>query len=172
MSNEKPPVTIDVADLKPFDLGSDQGKAIWHMGSLMVFKATSEETGGQYWLAEQTATSGYASPVHVHTREDELFYVLEGELSIEIDGVMHNLEAGSTLFGPRNLPHSYKVESPTAKWLVLGTPGGYDGWFFDTGKPAERLEIPAFNPDDIPDFGAIIAAVEAYGGKVLGPPRA
>jgi quercetin dioxygenase-like cupin family protein len=161
-----------MSDTKPFLATAEQGRAIWHMGALMVFKATSEETGNQFWLAEQTSNLGYASPVHLHTREDETFYVLDGELSIEIEGTLHRPSAGSTVFAPRGLAHSYKVESPTARWLVLGTPGGFDNWFFDTGKPAPRLEVPQFDPRDFPDFGEVIASVEAYGGKVLGPPRA
>lgn len=148
-----------------------QGRAIWHMGALMVFKATSAQTGNQFWLAEQTSNAGYASPVHLHTREDEAFYVLDGTVSVEVGDTMHMLSAGAYAFAPRNIPHSYKVESPQARWLVLGTPGGFDGWFFDTGKPADRLEVPEFNPADFPDFGDVIASVEAYGGKVLGPPR-
>jgi hypothetical protein len=84
---------------------------------------------------------------------------------------MHHLEPGSFVFAPRDIAHSYKVESAQARWLVLGTPGGFDGWFFDTGKPADRLAVPEFNPADFPDFGDVIASVEAYGGKVLGPPR-
>jgi quercetin dioxygenase-like cupin family protein len=161
-----------MSDTKPYLATPEQGPAIWHMGALMQFRATSEQTGNQFWLAEQTSHLGYASPIHVHTREDETFYVLDGELSIEIDGIMYRPTAGSTVFAPRNLPHSYKVESPVARWLVMGTPGGFDGWFFDTGKPADRLEVPEFDPADFPDFGDVIASVEAYGGKVLGPPRA
>lgn len=160
-----------MSDPKPSLHGRQEGAALWHMGALMVFKATSEETGNAFWLAEQTSNLGYASPVHLHTREDETFYVLDGELSIEVDGVPHELSTGTSLFAPRGLAHSYKVESPTARWLVLGTPGGFDGWFFDTGKPAERFEVPQFDPADFPDFGDVIASVEKYGGKVLGPPR-
>ncbi|MEV6848440.1 cupin domain-containing protein [Actinoplanes sp. NPDC051411] len=161
-----------MSDAKPYLTGPEEGRAIWHMGALLQFRATSEETGNAFWLAEQTSNLGYASPIHVHSREDETFYVLDGELSIEIDGVMYRPAVGSTVFAPRGLPHSYKVESPTARWLVLGTPGGFDGWFFETGKPAESLTTPAFDPADFPDFGEIIASVERFGGKVLGPPRA
>ncbi|HEX4831698.1 MAG TPA: quercetin 2,3-dioxygenase [Trebonia sp.] len=161
-----------MADTEPYLATAEQGTAIWHMGALMVFKATSEQTGGQYWLAEQRSANGYASPVHLHTREDETFYILEGEVSIEIDDTLHLAGPGGTVYAPRGLPHSYKVESAQARWLVLGTPGGFDGWFFDTGKPADQLVIPEFNPADFPDFGDVIASVEAYGGKVLGPPRA
>ena len=158
--------------VEPFLTEQGQGRAIWHMGALLVFRATSEQTGNQFWLAEQTSNGGYASPIHVHSREDETFYVLDGELSVEVGETMHRPGPGACVFAPRNVPHSYKVESPVARWLVLGTPGGFDGWFFDTGKPAGRLEVPEFNPADFPDFGDVIASVEAYGGKVLGPPRA
>lgn len=161
-----------MSDVKPYQAAPKDGAALWHMGALMVFKATSEQTGGRYWLAEQTSNLGYASPVHVHSREDETFYLLDGEISIEIEDTMHRLEPGDFVFAPRDLPHSYKVESGPARWLVMGTPGGFDGWFFDTGKPADRLEVPEFDPADFPDFGDVIASVEAYGGKVLGPPRA
>jgi quercetin dioxygenase-like cupin family protein len=157
---------------EPKPLSTELGEAIWHMGALMLFKLRSADTGNRFWLAEQRSRFGYASPIHVHSREDETFHVLEGELSIEIDGTMYRPTEGSTVFAPRGLAHSYKVESAEARWMVLGTPGGFDGWFIDTGKPAERLEIPEFDPADFPDFADVIASVEAYGGKVLGPPRA
>jgi quercetin dioxygenase-like cupin family protein len=157
--------------MEPFLAAPGKGTAIWHMGALMVFKATSAQTGNLFWLAEQTSNAGYASPVHLHTREDEAFYVLDGKVSVEVGDTMHMLSQGAWVFAPRNIPHSYKVESKRARWLVLGTPGGFDGWFFDTGKPADRLEVPEFNPADFPDFGDVIKSVEAYGGKVLGPPR-
>jgi quercetin dioxygenase-like cupin family protein len=161
-----------MADIAPILAGKNEGTAIWHMGALLVFKVTSAQTNGQYWLAEQTSRFGYASPVHVHSLEDETFYVLDGVLSIEIDGEPYLLEQHATLFAPRGRSHSYKVESEEARWLVLGTPGGFDGWFFDTGKPAEELVVPRFNPADFPAFPDVIASVEKYGGKVLGPPRA
>lgn len=161
-----------MADVKPLLTKKNEGTAIWHMGALLIFKATSAQTSGQYWLAEQTSRLGYASPVHVHSLEDETFHVLDGEVTIEIDGEPYQLGPDATLFAPRGLPHSYKVESAEARWLVLGTPGGFDGWFFDTGKPAEDLVVPRFDPADFPAFPDVIAAVERYGGKVLGPPRA
>lgn len=160
-----------MSDTKPFLCGPQEGRAIWHFGALVVLKATGEDTDGQYWLQEQWCNRGYGSPVHVHGGEDELFHVLEGELSIEVNGQMYYAKPGASVFLPRNIPHSYKVESDTAHFLVFGTPAGYENWFIETGKPAERLEIPAFNPGDFPDFGEVIASVERYGGKVLGPPR-
>ena len=144
-----------MSETKPFLCGPSEGRAIWHFGSLVVFKATGEETDGQYWLAEMSCNRGYGSPVHVHGNEDELFHILEGEMSIEVGGQLHHATPGSSVFLPRNIPHSYKAESDTVKTLVLGTPAGYEGWFFETGTPAERLEIPAFDPSTFPDFASI-----------------
>jgi mannose-6-phosphate isomerase-like protein (cupin superfamily) len=160
-----------MAEMKPFLCGPQEGRAIWHFGALVVLKATGEDTGGQYWLQEQWCNGGYGSPVHVHGREDELFHVLEGELSIEVGGELFDVAPGGSIFLPRNIPHSYKVESDSAHFLVFGTPAGYENWFIETGVPAERLEVPPFDPASFPDFGAVIASVEKYGGKVLGPPR-
>jgi quercetin dioxygenase-like cupin family protein len=160
-----------MSDLKPFVCGTEQGRAVWHMGALVVFRATAQDTGGQFWLQEQWCNQGYGSPLHLHTKEDELFHVLEGELSIEVNGELFSVPAGSSAFGPRGLPHSYKVESETAHFLVFGTPAGFENWFFETGKPAERLEVPEFNIADFPDFGDVIASLAKYGGQVLGPPR-
>lgn len=160
-----------MSETKPFLCAPQDGKAIWHFGSLVVFKATGADTGGQYWLAELSCHRGYGSPVHVHTREDELFNILDGEMSIEVGGEEYHAKPGDAVFLPRNVPHSYKAESDTVKALVLGTPAGYENWFAETGTPAERLEVPAFDPASFPDFGAVIASTEKYGGKVLGPPR-
>ena len=81
--------------MEPFRTERGQGRAVWHMGALMVFKATSAQTGNQFWLAEQTSNAGYASPVHVHSREDETFYLLDGALSVEVGDTMHQLEPGT-----------------------------------------------------------------------------
>ncbi|HEY7598047.1 MAG TPA: cupin domain-containing protein [Actinophytocola sp.] len=160
-----------MSETKPFLCGPQEGQAIWHFGSLVVFKATGADTGGQYWLAELSCNRGYGSPVHVHSREDELFQILDGEMSIEVGDEKYHAKPGASVFLPRNVPHSYKAESDTVKALVLGTPAGYENWFVETGTPAERLEVPAFDPSTFPDFGAVIASTQKYGGQVLGPPR-
>ncbi len=154
--------------LQPFLSTAEEGRAIWHMGALMQFKAVGEDTGGQYWLAEQTSRQGYASPLHRHTNEDELFIVLDGELSISVDGKTHRAEAGSIAFAPRGLPHTFRVDSPKARFLILTTPAGFERWFFETGIPADSLEIPP--PRELPDVEKFIESLRSYGVEVLGPP--
>jgi quercetin dioxygenase-like cupin family protein len=153
----------------PFQTAVNEGRALWHLGALMQFKATGEDTGGQFWLAEQTSAKGYASPLHRHTREDELFITLEGELSIEIDGKHYEAPTGAVTYAPRGLSHTFRVESPTSRFLILTTPAGFEQWFFETGEPAQSLTLPP-EPTEPPDFGRIIGALAAYGVEPLGGP--
>src|SRR5262245_45362965 len=69
---------------QPFILSPKEGKAIWHMGVLMHFKAVGEDTGGAFWLAEASAAMGAGPPMHIHAHEDELWYVLDGEVSFYV----------------------------------------------------------------------------------------
>src|SRR5689334_494397 len=66
--------------INPIILQNGQGRALWHFGALMNFKALTEETGGQYWAVEGLADQNMAVPLHSHTREDEVWFVLEGEI--------------------------------------------------------------------------------------------
>ncbi len=62
--------------------GQSLEHSVWYNGSLMTFLATGEETQGQFALIEAVGRKGNAPPPHIHRREDEIFYVLEGELAV------------------------------------------------------------------------------------------
>jgi mannose-6-phosphate isomerase-like protein (cupin superfamily) len=153
----------------PFHAASEEGRAIWHMGALMQFKATGEDTGGRFWLAEHRSARGYTAPVRRHTREDELYIVLEGEITVEVDGKSYPTPAGSVAYAPRGLPHTFRVESETVRFLIFATPAGFERWFLDTGRPAESLTIPP-PVTEVPDIGRLVASLAAYGVEVLGMP--
>src|SRR3954454_17868062 len=70
----------------PYALGSEEGEALWFPGVLVTIKATAEQTGGEFFLIEELASRGTATPLHVHPRDDESFYILEGELTVYLDG--------------------------------------------------------------------------------------
>jgi len=158
-----------VTIVQPFSAPADQGRDIWHMGALMRFKAVGEDTGGQFWLAEQVSNRGYASPLHRHTNEDELFIVLDGELSIGVDDRTYQAAAGSITFAPRGLAHTFQVESPEARFLILSTPAGFERWFFETGMPAQELTVPPAM-ELPPDIEGLIRSLKAYDVELVGPP--
>jgi quercetin dioxygenase-like cupin family protein len=162
-------MTIELVDT-PFHTGPDEGPALWHFGALLTFKALSEATGGRLWVKELQAARGMAVPKHVHTHEDEAFYVVDGEISVHVGDDVIGASTGSFLWAPRTVPHAFRIESETAKVLVISTPGsGFDRFFFDTGTPALTRTVPS--PDaDPPDPDAVMAAARKYGMEILGPP--
>jgi mannose-6-phosphate isomerase-like protein (cupin superfamily) len=148
-----------------------QGRALWHLGALLVFKALGAETNGQLWALEGLADRNMAVPLHAHTHEDELWYVIEGEIAFYTGDEVRVGGPGTVVYIPRNVPHTFQIRSATARWFGVGTPAGLDEWFFETGEPAEALTLPP-PPAGPPDVEAIVASLRAYGTETLGPPPA
>lgn len=152
-----------------YHLAADAGPALWHLGGLLTFKATGDTTGGRLWVQEARGARGYASPMHRHSREDEAFYVLDGELAVYVGDETVTAGPGSFLWAPRDVPHGYCVESDEARFLAFSTTAGFDRFFFDTGEPAGALTLPP-PPDGPPDIPALVAAMAEYGVEMVGPP--
>ena len=117
----------------PYVLPPRRGRAgkSWHvLGDTVTPKITSEDTGGRYCVLELVSPPGGGTPMHVHHREDESFYILEGEFSVQVGGHVQRTAAGSFVFGPREIPHRYEnIGQTTARMLVLVEPGGMDRMF-------------------------------------------
>jgi mannose-6-phosphate isomerase-like protein (cupin superfamily) len=150
-------------------LKKDEGRALWHLGALINFKALGSETGGEYWALEGLADRNMAVPLHAHSREVEIWYVLEGEITFTIGDEKRTVGPGAFAYIPRNTPHTFQIRSGTARWFGIGLPAGLDQWFFETGEPARSLTLPPA-PTTPPDVNAIITSLKAYGTDTLGPP--
>jgi len=153
------PLMTDTADNLPKD--------IWFTNTLMRVMADTASTGGQFCMIEQTAPKGYSPPLHVHGREDQLLYVVEGQITAQLDGVNSTVKAGESVWLPRGIPHCFKIESETAKLIEISTPAGFEQFHIGMGEPASAPVIPEPGPVDP---AALAEAVASYGGKVLGPP--
>ena len=92
-----------------FAVPSRQGEARWWLGALTVIKATAADTGGHLTVLDVTDPPGVEAPLHVHHKEDEAFWVLEGDVTFEVGGMTIQAGAGDFVFGPRDVPHRYKV---------------------------------------------------------------
>jgi quercetin dioxygenase-like cupin family protein len=158
-----------LATLSPFIVEPAKGRPLWHLGALLTFKAVGEETNGQFWALEGLADRNMKVPLHAHSREDELWYVLEGQITFTIGDRTITGGPGTVAFIPRNVPHTFQVLTDTVRWFGVGTPAGLDQWFFETGVPAESLTLPP-PPDGPPDVAAIVASLQRYGTETLGPP--
>lgn len=151
-----------------------QGRALWHFGALLIFKALTSETGGQCWVLEGLADRTMAVPLHMHTHEDELWHILEGEIVFIANGQSETYCQGATVFIPRNTPHTFQVKSARARWFGVGVGGTLDRWFFETGVPARTLTLPPppAGPPSAQEIQAIDDSLRAYGTITLGPPPA
>src|SRR5829696_6692042 len=101
----------------------------WHLGGLLSISATANDTNGAVSVVEERAVRGYATPPHVHGREDETLFVIEGELKYVVGGTPGIAVAGNTVFLPRSVPHRFEVTSQEARFLVIITPGGFEQFF-------------------------------------------
>ena len=155
--------------LAPIALGPGEGEHFWFFGGLTTIKADGAGTGGRMMLTEQTAPRGSGSPLHVHHAEDEWFYVLEGELTIWVAGRTVVAPAGSFVFGPRDVPHTFVVSSDEARFLLVTQAAGFEGFIRTLGTPAPVAEIPPA-PDAPPDMAPVLQAAADHGLEILGPP--
>ena len=116
-----------------------EGRTIAVSGDVYRFLAVGEDTDGKYALWEAIVPPGGGPPPHVHSREEEGFYVLEGEITFQIDG--ERLVAGAGTFANMSVrtPHSFKNESgQPAKMLVFVAPAGLERIFFEVGQPVDQ----------------------------------
>ena len=143
--------------------GSD---AFWWQGSLMTIKARAADTGGALGLVEGSFYEGFGPPLHVHHREDEGLYVLEGEIRFRQGDDEFVASPGRLVWCPRDVPHAFKVQPGGARALVIVSPGGFERMFEEGGVPVRESAEPPVEEYD-PD--AAIALAERFGFEVVGP---
>jgi mannose-6-phosphate isomerase-like protein (cupin superfamily) len=100
---------------------------------LATIKVTAEQTGGQYALVEILAPDDYEGVLHVHHFEDEGFYILEGEMIFHVGEETIKAHPGSFLFGPKDVPHAFTVDSGPAKLLFVFSPAGLEAGIREMG---------------------------------------
>jgi quercetin dioxygenase-like cupin family protein len=153
----------------PIALRRDDGEALWFLGVLATIKASADTTDGRVAVIEHLAPRGAGSPLHVHRREDEWFYVTEGELTFWLGGQVTQAPAGAFVYGPRDIPHTFEVTSDQARFLLVAEPAGFERFIRAAGEPAQSLTIPP-PPSDPPDPSRLATAAAEYGIEILGPP--
>jgi quercetin dioxygenase-like cupin family protein len=150
--------------VQPVVVGPGEGATIQGpAGGPLTFKARSAQTNGALTLFENVIAPGDGPPLHTHEREDESWYVLEGELRFKLGGEIRRAPQGSFVFVPRGVPHCFQnIGDEPARIIVFFTPAGMEG-FFD-----RFAELPAgpVDPDAFRRLGA------DAGMTVLGPPLA
>jgi quercetin dioxygenase-like cupin family protein len=146
-----------------------EGRTIAVVGDVYRFLATGEDTNGKYALWEAVVLPGGGPPPHVHSREEEGFYVLEGEINFTIGDQRHVATAGMFANMPVGTPHSFKNESDKpAKMLISIAPAGLEKMFFEVGVPVPPGATTAAPPTKA-EIERLLAAAPRYGIEIKLP---
>jgi quercetin dioxygenase-like cupin family protein len=147
-------------------IAAGDGERIWIVGDTMTLKATGESTGGSLVLLENLTAPGGGPPPHIHTREDEFWYVLDGTFEIRIGDQVHALGAGGFAYAPRGTVHNFRNTAQTPSRILVGfTPGGTEGFFRESGRPAtDDGPAPAVDEHEI---ARTMAAAPSYGVEAV-----
>jgi len=143
--------------------------SVWYSGALMTFLATGEDTHGQFALIEAVGRRGNVPPPHIHHREDEIFYVLEGEIVFWVGDRTIKGTPGTMIFLPRDVRHSFTIESEQYRMLILVTPAGFEAWFREFGVPALAMTLPPANEPAYGEVQRMLEAAPRYGLEFVLP---
>ncbi|MEO6002062.1 MAG: cupin domain-containing protein [Opitutus sp.] len=145
----------------------NESQPLSFFNGLTFVRNTAAQTGGAFGLIEQLAPVGDGSPYHIHRNEDETFYVLEGEVEFLSEGTRFVGRAGASVFLPRNVPHGFRVVGASpARYLILVTPGGFEGFVAELAQPMGEAKIPE---PTAPDMPRVMKAAGQFGIEILGP---
>ena len=159
----------EVTVAKPYRVASGEGLAnVWWKSGRITVKTAGAETGDAFSQIETDDPRDSGPPLHLHHNEDETFFVLEGEVTIQVGDERIDLAAGDFLFGPREVAHAYVVRSERARMLVTASPAGVEQFFVSHGVPVTGAEPPT--DAVLPPMDEIVRLFASYGCEILGPP--
>ncbi len=146
-----------------------QGRTIAVVGDLYRFLATGEDTNGKYAMWEAIVPPGGGPPPHVHSREEEGLYILEGEITLTVNGERIVARAGTFANMPVGTPHSFKNESDRpARMLLSVAPAGLEQMFFEVGVPLAEGATTALPPSK-DEIEKMLAVASKYGIEIMLP---
>lgn len=155
------------ANPTPRVLSPEEGQNLWYLNGLVNIRLNTADTGGQFCWVDELLPVGSETPYHLHHKEDETFYMIEGEATFVLDGRSVRAAAGDIVFLPKKIPHGFRVTGDRpARLINLVSPSGFEQLFIEAGEPAATTELP--NPS-VPDISKVMEACMKLGVEILGP---
>lgn len=143
--------------------------SVWYVGHLFSFLAEASDTAGQFALVEILGRKGGEPPHHIHRREDEAFYVLEGTITFYVGDEVFVAEPGTFVFLPRDLAHSFTFETDVIRMLSILAPANVEYFKHPAfSPPAQAMTLPPM--EGPPDVAGLTALLGQHGIEVVGPP--
>lgn len=156
--------------VEPQILGAGEGLLRWFLGNLVTIKTSGEQTGDAFSVTEHLAPGNFEPPPHIHHNEDEMIYVLEGEIAGFCGDQTFRGGPGAYVVLPRGIPHGWRVANDApARMLVFTTPAGFERFVVEGSIPAEAPELPTAPVEPV-DIARMQAAADKYGIEFLPPP--
>ena len=156
------PVKTEPGTVLPKMAGPELKNSYWYIGHLMSILLASGDTGNAFTLMHGFEIKGLEPPPHIHTREDESFYLLNGEINYTVGDEVFRAKRGNWVFLPRNIKHSFQVRTDEAEVLIHLSPGGFENYFIEMSEPAREMVIPP-RPQGPPDVKRIVETASKYG---------
>ena len=129
---------------RPKYVPAETGKALWGPGDLYTFLVTGEESGGALFIVECLVRPGGGPPAHTHQHEEEAFYLLEGSVTLVINGLRILVGPGDFVHVPKKTVHSFTNEGAgPARMIATFAPAGMEGWFGEAYDEATDRHAPA-----------------------------
>jgi mannose-6-phosphate isomerase-like protein (cupin superfamily) len=151
------------SQLIPLVIAPTEGRAFKAFGSEALFKLGGAETAGSLSLGVASTPPGIGPPLHVHRSDDEIFVILEGEISFHLGGRWTAAGPGTVVYLPRGVPHTFRNSGVTpSRHCVITTPSGFEMFF---ARSAEVFATPG-----PPDPLRLKSLADEYGYELLGPP--
>jgi quercetin dioxygenase-like cupin family protein len=147
-------------------------RAYWFWNDLVIVHLSGGETSGRFSLVEFVTPPGDMTPLHVHRRESQTMYVLEGEVTVWLPGESHVLRAGDCIHQPAGVPQTERTTSAgPARVLDVGLPAGFEKFVEAAGQPTSELTLPPADQPE-PDVERLAALAAEHHIELLGPPGA
>jgi uncharacterized cupin superfamily protein len=152
------------APSKPSIVQHNEGRVLHAFGDVASVMLRGEQTGGSITVLFDETPPGAGPPMHVHSKEDELFLVAEGTVSFFVNERWTDVGPGGVVFMPRGMPHTYRnrTKSPTKQW-ILATPSGFERCFIACADEFARSGGP--------DQSQIVGLLRQQGIELLDPPK-
>ena len=154
---------------RPYVLLRGGGESVWSLGGRFTLKVAGRDAEGRFALVEALAFRSTEPPLHVHHNEDEAWYVLDGQMTFYVGDDVLEASAGSFVYAPKGIAHTFTVDAEPTRVLVLASPAGFERFATELGEPAVDDQPPPALAVPAPEVLAPVAA--RYGIEVVGPPR-
>jgi quercetin dioxygenase-like cupin family protein len=143
----------------------------WFLDTLVCVRVSHRSGADRISVLEHTARRGDSPPLHVHVNEDEVFHILDGDFRFQIGSEQRKGQAGDTVLAAKGVPHTYRVESDTGRWLTVTTHEQFEEFVRAMARKAQTDELPPVGgPPSAEAIEALTAVAKKFGIAIVGPP--